>query len=69
MKINWFWVKAHSTDKFNNMVDELARSHAISISRDIEPSLTVPTDDTSAVSPSVGKKKRKKQNLVKMTKT
>ena len=28
LKINWFWVKAHSTNKFNNMVDQLARDYA-----------------------------------------
>ena len=27
-EINWNWVKAHSTDKFNNEVDLLARSAA-----------------------------------------
>lgn len=27
-KVNWDWVKAHSIDKFNNTVDELARNAA-----------------------------------------
>ncbi len=30
--INWHWVKAHSTNKYNNIVDELARKWAQSIS-------------------------------------
>lgn len=30
--INWHWVKAHSKNKYNNIVDELARKWAISIS-------------------------------------
>lgn len=30
--INWYWVKAHSTNKYNNIVDELARNCAKSVS-------------------------------------
>jgi len=30
--INWYWVKAHATNKYNNIVDELARKWAKSIS-------------------------------------
>ena len=30
--INWHWVKAHSTNEYNNIVDELARKWAKSIS-------------------------------------
>lgn len=30
--INWHWVKAHATNKYNNIVDELARKWAYSIS-------------------------------------
>lgn len=26
--VHWHWVKAHATNTFNNMVDELARNHA-----------------------------------------
>jgi len=30
--INWYWVKAHNTNQYNNIVDELARKWARSIS-------------------------------------
>jgi ribonuclease HI len=30
-EIQWNWVKAHSTDEFNNIVDELAREQANSV--------------------------------------
>ncbi len=35
-KIKWEWVKGHSSDKFNNKVDEIARSQANNISYDEE---------------------------------
>ena len=31
-KIKWEWVKGHSSDKFNNKVDEIARNEANNIS-------------------------------------